>query len=252
MNPFLGPETATIYARARPDYHSAAIAAAIRCLNLRPPVTRAVDVGCGTGMSSRALAAIAGHVVGLDISRPMLRAAEQRAGVQYVQAAAERIPLATGSADLMVTAAAFHWFDQAAMLAEAARVAAPDGALAVYTDFFSGRLIGADDCTDWLAKTYRTRFPSPARRSHFDAGIAEAAGFRFVGEERLQHEVPMTADPLADYLLSQSNATSAVDSGRWQLDELRTWLRGELGQRWPSGAVAAVFTGNVWCCRKAA
>ncbi len=250
-NPFLGAETAENYARARPDYHPAAIAAATRCLDLQLPLARAVDVGCGTGMSSRALVAIADQVVGLDVSRPMLRAAAPSAGVHYVQAAAERLPLATASAELVVTAAAFHWFDQQAMLAEAARVLVPGGALAVYTDYFAGRLVGADDCAAWLVDTYRTRLPAPARRSQFDADAAAAAGFRYVGEQHLDHEVSMNAATLTDYLLSQSNATSAVDSGRWTLAELRCWLRAELERRLPAGGAAAVFTGIVRCCRKA-
>ena len=158
-NPFLGEDTAENYARARPDYHPAAVAAAVRLLGLRVPVPLAVDVGCGTGMSSRALAAVARQVVALDASRPMLRAAEPAVGVQYVQSAAEQLPIATDSVDLLVTAAAFHWFDQPAMLAETARVLRLGAGFVVYTDFFTDRLDGAEDCAEWLASTG----PVPAR-----------------------------------------------------------------------------------------
>lgn len=249
-NPFLGALTGEHYARARPDYHPAAVGAAARLLDLADPVTLAVDIGCGTGMSTRALTAVATQVVGLDVSAPMLRAAAPAAGVGYLQARAERLPLDSCSAGLVVTAAAFHWFDQARALAEVARVLRPGGGFAVYSDFFSGRLGGADALADWLADSYRPRYPGPPRRSHFDRDAAEAAGLAFVGSEELRYDVPMTADALADYLLSQSNATSAIDDGRTTRADLRAWLLAEFRTRMSADVVRAEFTGNVWCCRK--
>ena len=164
--------------------------------------------------------------------------------------AAERLPLAAGSAEIVAAAAAFHWFDQSVMLADTMRVLSAGGGFVTYTNFFSGQLDGAPECSAWLVDTYRTRFPSPPRRSHFDAAAADAVGLRFVGTEALSHEVPMTADSLTSYLLSQSNATSVIDSGRATLDDLRVWLGAEIGRRMPSGTVSAQFTGNVWCCRR--
>lgn len=252
-NPFLAAQTAQNYAHARPNYHPDALAVAVRLLDLPVPVGVAVDMGCGTGMSSRALADVADRVVGLDVSRPMLGAAEPQAGVHYLQAAAERLPLRSEIADLGVTAAAFHWFDQEAMLTDAARVLRPGGGFVVYTDFFSGLLDGGQECSAWLSDTYRPRFPAPPRRDWFDRDLAESAGLRFVGSEQLAHRVPMTAGSLIDYLLSQSGATSALDEGRVTIEGLGAWLREELGRRLPNtGPVPVQFTGTVWCCRKSA
>jgi SAM-dependent methyltransferase len=249
-NPFLGTDTAENYARARPNYHPDAVAAAARLLSLAVPVGLAVDVGCGSGMSSRALRAVADTVVGVDSSRPMLRSAAPLAGVHYLQATAERLPFAAGSAALVAAAAAFHWFDQAAMLAETARVLSPGGGFVTYTDYFSGQLTGASECSAWLVASYRARFPGPPRRRHFDADAAHTAGLQFIGTEELGHEVPMTVDSLTNYLLSQSNATSAIDSGRTTRHGLRAWIRAEIDQRMPARTVSAQFTGTLWCCRK--
>jgi len=136
-NPFLGAQTARGYARARPDYHPQAVTVAARLLELDRPVETAADLGCGTGMSTRALRAIAAHVIGFDVSHPMLLAAEALPGVSYARAAAEQLPLQSQSCDLAAAAAAFHWFDQTATLAEVRRVVRPGGALLAYTDFFS-------------------------------------------------------------------------------------------------------------------
>ena len=98
----------------------------------------------------------------------------------------------------------------------------PGGALLAYTDFFSGRLREEPRFTDWLTDVYRQRFPPPPRRSHFDQAAAESFGFRLIGQEPLAHEIRMTADQLAEYMLTQSNATSAIDNGRISLSELHS------------------------------
>lgn len=249
-NPFLGEETAAGYARARPDYHPQAVAAVAGLLRLSAPVSCVIDVGCGTGMSSRALRALAARVVAVDVSRPMLSAAAAMDGVHFVQAAAERLPVRAACCDLVTSAAAFHWFDQQAMLAEARRVLRPGGGLAVYTDFFTGHVEGRPELVTWLADVYRTRYPAPPRRNFFDPAAVEMADFTLLGEERLASERELTGEQLVDYLLTQSNATSAIDRGRIDRPDLRAWLLAEIGRLLPPGEHGiAGFTGHVWCAR---
>ena len=59
------------------------------------PTDRVLDVGCGNGATSRAAAARAGTVVGVDISAPMLERARSQAAaagitnVEFVEADAQ-------------------------------------------------------------------------------------------------------------------------------------------------------------------
>lgn len=248
-NPFLTTGTAQDYARGRPDYHPSAVAAVARLLDLQERVDVAIDVGCGTGMSSRALTAVADLVLGVDVSQPMLAAATAQAGVHHARAAAERLPVRDDVAGLVVTAAAFHWFDQGAMLTDTARVLRPGGGFACYTDFHGGALPAAPEVARWLRESYRPRFPAPPRHGHDNAQAVAAAGLEFAGSAELAHEIPMTAAMLTDYLLSQSNATAAIDAGRATRTELRAHLHSELAGRMPSGPVPVPFTGRVWCAR---
>jgi SAM-dependent methyltransferase len=249
-NPFLGPQTGGRYRDARPDYHPQAVAVAARLLTLTAPVELAADIGCGTGMSARAVRAVASRVVGLDVSLPMLQAAAPMAGVWYLRAAAERLPVRSRSCDLVTAAAAFHWFDQAATLAEVTRVLRPGGAFVAYTGFFSGRLREEPAFTGWHRDVYLRHFPPPPRNGRFDPVAAEAAGLRLVGEEGFARDFTMTAAQLTDYLLTQSNVTSVLDSGRASLPETRAWLLDQIARLVPAGTAMAQFPGHVWCCRR--
>lgn len=121
------------YARHRPAYPEAAIAAVLD--GIAPPV-RAVDVGCGTGIATRLLAARGARVVGIDPSHAMLEAARAEAApeagrVEYRLGRAEATGLPAATFDLATACQAFHWFDAPAALRELRRLLVRGGRLAL-------------------------------------------------------------------------------------------------------------------------
>lgn len=96
-----------------------------------------VDLGCGTGYFSRALAAhYEQPVLGLDLAEGMLRHARQHSPGQagWVAADAESLPLRSASQDLIFSSLALQWCPQLQLaLAEAWRVLRPGGCLAFNT-----------------------------------------------------------------------------------------------------------------------
>ena len=124
-------EVAEAYERARPGHPPAVAEALVKELALRPgdPV---LDLAAGTGKLTRSLLE-----VGLDVQavEPLERF---RAILERVVGAgrahdglAEAIPFADGTFAAVTVADAFHWFDQAAALAEIRRVVRPGGGLAL-------------------------------------------------------------------------------------------------------------------------
>jgi ubiquinone/menaquinone biosynthesis C-methylase UbiE len=104
----------------------------------REGVSRILDLGCGTGRFSNALAEyFDAHVVGLDPSLKMLeqaRAKPRDARVQYQRGHAEAIPLATGSVDLVFMSMSLHHFRDANVAAgECRRVLRAGGSLFIRT-----------------------------------------------------------------------------------------------------------------------
>jgi len=93
---------------------------------------RVLDVGCGAGATSRALARLVeprGHVVGVDISRPLLAVARSLGGgVEYVEADAGRAGL-EGAFDAVFSRFGVMFFDDPRTAFANLRRAAPRGRL---------------------------------------------------------------------------------------------------------------------------
>jgi malonyl-CoA O-methyltransferase len=134
--------------RAARSYDEAAILQREVCARLlehlepmRLEPRRVADLGCGTGHAFEALAKRypAAHLVGIDIAPAMLGRARRRpAWWQRLLGARppalacadiERLPLASGSVDLVFSNLALQWCEPARAFAEAARVLANDGLL---------------------------------------------------------------------------------------------------------------------------
>jgi ubiquinone/menaquinone biosynthesis C-methylase UbiE len=95
---------------------------------------RVLDVGCGTGRLVTALAERGVDATGVDSSARMLEVARRKLPRgRFVEAAAERLPFADGTFDRVVFGLVVHLVERKAAFAEARRVLAPEGAVAIVT-----------------------------------------------------------------------------------------------------------------------
>jgi SAM-dependent methyltransferase len=119
------------YAAGRPDYPAELYDALEAILGRTLAGAHAVDLGAGTGIASRQLAARGARVTALELSGPMIAqlAADSADSVSVspVQGSATAIPLRDSCADLVTCAQAWHWIDPALGIPEFLRVLRPGG-----------------------------------------------------------------------------------------------------------------------------
>ena len=193
------------YDRARPSYPAEAAAWLVGHQK-----STVVELGAGTGKLTELLVAAGHDVVATDPLAEMLVHLKARVpGARAAVATAESIPVASCSADVVVCAQAFHWFDHDAAMPEIARVLRPGGVLALVWNARDegipwvrklGKIIGSADNTHGLA--------DPAAESeHF--GELDSKEFRFWQMLR--------RDDLFDLVRSRSYVALLDDSARDQL-----------------------------------
>jgi SAM-dependent methyltransferase len=124
------------YQRYRPSYPDVAIDRIVQQCGLGPASLQ-VDVGCGTGISSRLFAARGVPVLGIEPNADMRAQAEAVAvpagqpRPEYRAGTGEATGLPDGVADLVLAAQAFHWINAEAGLREFHRILKPGGWVAL-------------------------------------------------------------------------------------------------------------------------
>ncbi|SRR6266702_293734 len=251
-NYFTDTEVAARYTKVRPFFHQGVI----KRLSEFTGTThhrRALDVGCGSGQSSIALASVADHVIAIDASQEMLSHAPARSNINYQLGFAEELNFAVDEFDLISVGSALHWFDQHRFFSQCAQVLVPSGVLLIYNDHFTAHLQGVVECKRWMRTRFAKRFPPPRRGMRdLSEQIAAQCGFEVAHRASFSHLVAFSRPEFISYLLTRSNTLAAIHSGKEAHLSMLEWLDKQLAPIVPDGVIGSfIFKCNMWVMRKA-
>lgn len=216
------------YAEYRPRYPKELFA---YLASLTPEHELAVDCATGNGQAAIGLAEHFRSVVAFDQSAEQLAHVQPHPRISYHIAKAEKLAVASHSADIVTVAQALHWFSLGEFYAEVRRVLKPKGILAVWA--YNLHRITPD--VDAIVSDYHDRVLDgywPPERSHIINGYRSLPfSFRELTPPPIVMHTHWTLDHLIGYLRSWSATQRFIDQNRRNpLDIIGDRLRAAWGE----------------------
>jgi SAM-dependent methyltransferase len=200
------------YQRGRPGYPDDAISYLVGELGIAHG-RDVVELGAGTGKLTELLALTGARITAIEPVAAMREALRNNCPtVAVLDGTAEDIPLADASADVVVAAQAFHWFDGDRALAEIHRVLRFEGRLGLLWN-------ARDEASDWAERLTaifdRLSGDAPRYRDGRWRGAFERTElFGPLHHQVAYHVHEVTPDGFLDRVLSVSYVASAPPDER--------------------------------------
>lgn len=246
MNYFSPKNTAERCAKGRPFFHKNTMQHVIEFIKIDNKFENALDVACGTGLSTYALLDIAENVSGVDTSPEMLKLALNSHKIKYYESAAESLAFKNNHFDLITVSSGVHWFTIDKFLQEAKRVLRNKAWLVLYENHFISEMFEVENFSNWFPNVYLKKYPSPKRNDKYEWSNENLKdkGFALIKEESFKNPVEFTKEQLILYFTTQSNVTAAVENNLSGYEEIEDWLEEELTPFFEGEQKRTIYYGN--------
>lgn len=237
---------ADAYERGRPGYPHEAVAFLVATLGIGPG-RAVVDLAAGTGKLTRQLMPTGADVIAVE-PVPAMRAAlvASEPPIRALDGTAEAMPLPDRSADAIVAAQAFHWFDGDRAVAEIHRVLRAGRRLGIV---FNVR----DERPGWTAELpkifepYRGDTPTHRTGAWRDA-FSRTDRFTPLQRRRFRHEQRMNVDTVVERVMSISFIAALPDDERARVGERVRALLADVPGISRDQEIVLPYRTDVWWC----
>jgi SAM-dependent methyltransferase len=229
----------------RPPIHHRIIELARARITGLQPVRYALDLGCGAGLSTKALEPLAERTVGIEPVEAMLGQHSRLATkAHFVTGQAEKLPFRTASINLVTAAGSLNYTDLDVAVQELERVLAPHGTLLVY-DFSTGKSFRGSMALDHWFDQFIERYPWPPQEAiALDRNRLSNIGSVLKLQDYHQFELGLNMDLefYLNYLLTETNVAFAMKNGVSR-SSIREWCAATLQPLWTQPDPEILFRG---------
>ena len=220
---FTGKAYVSLYDNFRPEPPVAILQQGLSYLGV-DKADLIIDLGCGTGISTRVLGKYGNAIIGVEPSEEMLSIAKEKTQakhISYQQAYANAIDVKSSSVDMITCSQSFHWMEPQSTLKEIDRVLKTNGVLIIYdviwppsTNFklelaYKQLFTKVDQLTDSLDETIAHKWE---KHNHL-SNVKKSNAFNYVKEAYYHKTEPFNTDTFIGIALSQGGLEALLKRG---------------------------------------
>ena len=210
-----------------------------------------LDIGCGAGLSSKALKAICGHVTGTDISKEMITVAREvctcAETYDFIVSRAEELPAFETKFDIFTAAGVVQWVDRDLFLKKLNNVMSDHSYLLIYDFWISDKMKDCSAYTIWWHDAYLKEFPRPFRNESVWTK-EDVAQYGFLMKDQVRHEMEyeFDQDSFIEFMMIQSNVNAKIEGDKTSVKTVRKWFEQSTAPLFQNEKRTIIFAGYSW------
>ena len=212
-----------------------------------------LDVGCGAGLSTKALRILCERVTGTDISSEMIAVCKKiykdSSYTFYVSKAEEnKIPMMPY--DIITAAGVVNWINKDLFLNNAEKILNNNGLIVVYDFWITDRMDNIFEYTEWFQNKYLKMFPKPYRKECVWEQNDLTDAFKMINRITYDLKYEFSLDEFIDFMMIQSNVNEKIERRSLTVEEVRSWMISSLQPIFNGKKRTLIFEGYNWYIRK--
>lgn len=213
-----------------------------------------LDVGCGAGLSTKALKTICECVTGTDIASSMVEVCKELygsdKGYSFYTAKAEETMIPDKKYDVVTAAGMVNWVDEKKFMDNLHKVTSDECYIIIYDFWITDKMKNVPEYTSWYQEAYLKRFPKPPRKENVWTDTDLADGFKMYKQINYELMHSFDLDGFIDFMMIQSNVNAKIESGEMSELQIRKWMKDTLSMIFKDKEQDLVFDGYTWYIKK--
>ena len=221
---------------------------------LRENFKNGLDVGCGAGLSTKALKLICDKVTGTDISPEMISVCNElykKEEYEFYVAKAEETIIPRDKYDIVTAAGVINWVNKERFLENMNQVTALNGQIVIYDFWITDKMADGDTAyTTWYNDKYLQRFPKPPRQETIWQQSDLPENFTMENQVFYNMTYDFSVKDFVDFMMIQSNVNAQIEIGQKTVEEVKNWMYETLSPIFNEEGKTLIFSGYNWYIKK--